>query len=375
MIFSILLIGFCIYFIYYFANKSKIDKKNAEKKQLNEEHRLTTLPRTTDDPDAREAAISNPNDQDTLLRLALMGNYQAFDKLSNSAAIAETALRSENETIRVWAIEKLGKLGGPLNQSTLLTIARDETNPENMRIKAVKNLDDLTAASEFSSLLGSFKGEDYLILPVVRQIKDAMALIEIASLTGHDTVRKACLEHLQISSFCTYSNLDPEKITAIIRESEDPDVKVAAIALYKRCNDDKSALSDSDHEFLHSYLNRKDILRVCGEGHFDRLPDDTAECFSVLSDEFLKFINEYVNKRVYVSIDEHLRKRGLEKIPYYRNIAKGLHLLHDQRGMAAEVESRFPEGSYTCNYYWLESGDNGSSIECDGWETIIVWEK
>lgn len=55
MIFSIFLIGFCIYFIYYFANKSKMDKKNTEKKntekkQVDEEQRLTTLARTTDDP-------------------------------------------------------------------------------------------------------------------------------------------------------------------------------------------------------------------------------------------------------------------------------------------------------------------------------------
>ena len=103
---------------------------------------------------------------------------------------------------------------------------------------------------------------------------------------------------------------------------------------------------------------------------------DPAASLEALSSEFQKFIDGYTKEPVSISFDDHFRSRGLEKIKRFARIGAGLRFLHDQAGMAAQVEARFPERQYSCTYEWSEYGvDGGDAIECDSVELIALWGK
>ena len=285
----------------------------------------------------------------------------ALDRLHSQNAYARVVLSKASENIRERIVTY--RL---TDQAVLRALARDETN-ENIRREAVIQLTDPALLAEYADIIADYQGDRQKACAAVARIRDAMALLVIASRTCFDRVQAQCLEKLNQPDSCSNSRLDAEKILEIIRECGDNRVRAAAAARLESLGG-----SAQSGESARTILQAK-LVEAADRGRMEELSVNPEASLEALSGEFRKFIDGFTKERRHIFFDDHFQSDDLKEMDYYARIAAGLSFLHSQCGMAEQVEARFPEKSYTCDYEWWETGDNGSRIECDGRRTLAVW--
>ena len=324
---------------------------------------------------ANEASVSKKvlfkriSDERFLVQIAVetkdfyLGNA-AFDCLRSQKAFADVALNAKNDHWREMAVRY--RL---TDQAALLQVAQNEPN-DDIRAAAIVKLDDPALLTEYADVIAGYLYGYTDVCEAVKKINDAMALLIIASGTHFDTVQALCLDKLNKPGLCSDARLDVDRLNKIVLECEDNAVCAAA---RKRLKARQGAELDGE---VAAALRNIELIEAADQGKLEALAIDPAASLEALSSEFQKFIDGYTKEPVSISFDDHFRSRGLEKIKRFARIGAGLRFLHDQAGMAAQVEARFPERQYSCTYEWSEYGvDGGDAIECDSVELIALWGK
>ena len=324
---------------------------------------------------ANEASVSKKvlfkriSDERFLVQIAVeakdyyLGNA-AFECLRSQNAFADVALNAQSDHLREMAVRY--RL---TDQAALLQVAQNEQN-KFIRNAAIVKLDDPALLTEYADVIAGYLYGYTEVCEAVKKINDAMALLIIASGTSYDTVQALCLDKLNKPGLCSDARLDVDRLKKIVLECEDSAVRAAAS---KRL---KAWLSAEPSDELAAALRGIELIQAADQGNLEALAVDPEASLEALSAEFQKFIDGYTKEPVSISFDDHFRSRGLEKIKRFARIGAGLRFLHDQGGMAAQVEARFPERQYACTYEWSEYGiDGGDAIECDSVELIALWGK